>query len=201
MTSPESSRCRQGRGDAVPAGDQTPRGYSQPVKAATAQPLASLGKAYPRLEDGSKETAPLNDLLKCFAESGPPGCQTLMVGSVPKAPACPGSGSSSAPQAPAPASPLPAAHTSPRAHTRAQHGGKRGEVGKYLAESNLQKSLIGPSDREAERIERKMLVVVRKAKFCYFTDPPLTQKVSALRNTPFCSHPIKTSCFHSPSLS
>lgn len=49
------------------------------------------------------------------------------------------------PRAPAAASPLPTAHAGPRAHTQAQHSGKRGEEGKYLAERNLQKSLIGPS--------------------------------------------------------
>lgn len=66
---------------------------------------------------------------------------------------------------------LPIAHASPQAHTQAQHRGKRGEVGKYLAESNLQKSLIGPSYQEAEGTEKKMLAMVRKAKFVISPTP------------------------------
>lgn len=56
---------------------------------------------------------------------------------------------------------------------RAQHGGTeraREKRVKYLAESNLQKSLIGPSNQEAERTEKKMLVMVRTVRL---SAPPL----------------------------
>jgi len=112
------------------------------------------------------------------------GAKSRRAAARPKLPCAPAPARHQPPPSPVPPHP----HTSPRARTRAQHRGKRGEGGKYLAESNLQKSLIGPSYQEAERTEKKKNVSSgQKSRSCYFTASPLTQQVPEWRKPPFCA--------------
>lgn len=119
----------------------------------------------------------LNYVLKCFAGSGPGKAKSCWLAANPKLTRalCPATPL----HPPRPSHHLLDTNTQSRAHTGHSKAGQREreKVVKYLAESNLQKSLIGPSYQEAERMEKNMLAVVRTAGFIAAPTSPQPRRV------------------------